>query len=48
MIMQNEIKGWHRAEKRKRFEKYGLQYSYEQTLVDNGFIDASKINLPFD
>lgn len=49
-IMQVEIKGWHRADKRVKFEDYGKQYSYERINenIDDEFIDADNIELPFN
>lgn len=45
-IMQQEIDGWKRLEKRYRCGDYGLQICYERT---NLFIDTDKIGeLPFD
>ena len=46
-IMQQEIDGWSRAEKRKRCGDYGLQICYEKT----GYLNLDKFDneeLPFD
>ena len=44
-IMQQEIRGWKRVEKRKRCEDYGLQICYER---ESGYIEVGQVNdLPF-
>ena len=43
-IMQQEIDGWRRVEKRCRCGDYGLQICYERT---NEFIEVKDITLPF-
>lgn len=43
-IMQQEIDGWRRVEKRCRCGDYGLQICYERT---DEFIEAKDITLPF-
>lgn len=45
-IMQQEIDGWIRVEKKQKCGDYGVQYCYER---ENKFIDTDKIEkLPFD
>lgn len=45
-IMQQEIEGWVRCEKKQRCEKYGVQFCYER---ENKYIDTDNLKeLPFE